>query len=68
MYHNYLTEKYESECAEPGNKERGLGDRWFIKMGFAGFNSTANNGTGYATKRAAELACMRYQGYKGKGN
>ena len=35
--------------------------RWFIRMGFAGFNGTANNGRGYATQRAALAAIRRYQ-------
>lgn len=37
------------------------GDRWFIKMGFAGFNSRANNGVGYVSQEAAMLAVRRYQ-------
>lgn len=55
-FHNYITNELEAECAELG-----FGNRWFIKMGFAGFNSPANNRLGYETKAKAEAACLRYQ-------
>lgn len=35
--------------------------RWFIKPGFAGYNSRANNLDGYASKAAAKAAVRRYQ-------
>jgi hypothetical protein len=35
--------------------------RWYIKMGFAGFNSKANNYSGYATQDDAVRAILRYQ-------
>jgi hypothetical protein len=38
---------------------------YFIKVGFAGFNSPANNGRGYATQAKAEAAILRYQGKGG---
>jgi hypothetical protein len=34
--------------------------RFFVKMGFAGFNSSANNRNGYATAAAALQAHKRY--------
>lgn len=55
-FRNYVTGKVEAECAE-----QGFADRWFIKLGFAGFNSPANNRLGYQTKAKAEAACRRYQ-------
>lgn len=55
MFKNYLTQTNEVECVEC--KE----SRWYIRMGFAGFNSPANNRFGYATKATAEAACLRYQ-------
>lgn len=38
--------------------------RWFITMGHCGFNSPANNRSGYATQAAAVAASKRYQGKK----
>jgi hypothetical protein len=57
-FRNHLTQTTESECTETRY------DRWYIKMGFAGFNTRANNVEGYATKEAAEAACLRHQ-YRG---
>lgn len=65
LYHNYLSDKFESECAELGCAGFGYAHRWYIKMGFAGFNSPENNRNGYTTKKIAEAACLRYQN-KGK--
>ena len=36
--------------------------RWYITMGHAGFNSTANNGAGYETVRSARMAWYSYSG------
>lgn len=36
-------------------------NRFFIKMGYCGFNSPANNGFGYKTERSAIQAILRYQ-------
>lgn len=36
--------------------------RWYILMGFAGFNSRANNRDGYETREKAEAAIRKYQG------
>jgi len=33
--------------------------RWYIQFGFAGFNSRANNGRGYATEASAVAAIRR---------
>lgn len=41
-------------------EERSNG-RWYIKMGFAGFNSAANNNMGYAYETSAIRAIRRYQ-------
>lgn len=54
-FYNYTTGKHEQECAEFRD------GRWFIKMGFAGYNSPTNNRWGYDTKQKAEAACKRYQ-------
>lgn len=37
------------------------GDRFFIKIGFAGCNTHANNRNGYATKQKAESVILDYQ-------
>lgn len=37
--------------------------RHYIKMGFCGFNSPANNRLGYATRAKAEAALLRYQSH-----
>lgn len=36
--------------------------RWYIAMGYAGFNSPANNRDGYATCEGAMKAHKRYAG------
>lgn len=36
--------------------------RWYITMGHAGFNSKANNGLGYPTKKRAMAAMQHYLG------
>ena len=35
--------------------------RYFIAVGFAGFNSPANNRSGYVTAQAARAASLRYE-------
>jgi hypothetical protein len=47
-------------------KKNPVTDRWFITMGHPGFNSRANNGSGYITKQDAEKAIRRYGGKGGK--
>jgi hypothetical protein len=37
------------------------GTRYFIRMGNPGFNSEANNGSGYSSVRAAVRAITRYE-------
>ena len=56
---NYMTNEWSSECTE----QRGV--RWFIKAGFAGYNTVANNGWGYVSQRRAEDVVIRYQGAGG---
>ncbi len=55
MFLNYLSNEMVDEAVE-----RKLGG-WFIKVGFAGFNSPANNRWGYKSKEAAEAAVLKYQ-------
>jgi hypothetical protein len=59
MFHNYGTGENTTDATEQ------KGDRWYIKMGFAGYNSRANNLDGYASKVRAEAAITRYEN-KGK--
>lgn len=54
-FYNYMT----GQMANVATEQRG--DRWYILMGFAGFNSRLNNAQGYATKAAAEAAIRHYQ-------
>lgn len=55
---NHITGKMHSslEAVEP------QGNRWYIRVGFAGFNSDANNADGYPTPGAAMRAAERYAG------
>lgn len=39
----------------------GLGLRWFVTMGHCGFNSPANNRTGYSSRLSAVMASRRYE-------
>lgn len=54
-FRNYVTGEYTDDAVEEVK-----GD-WFIKLGFAGFNSNANNLWGYGSKKAAESAVLHYQ-------
>lgn len=47
-------------CAEP--VAQATTGRWYITIGHAGFNSTANNRNGYATRAAAVAAHRKYAG------
>ncbi|PZR77029.1 MAG: hypothetical protein DI537_43710 [Stutzerimonas stutzeri] len=38
-----------------------MSTRYFIKIGFAGCNTRANNSNGYATKAKAEATILDYQ-------
>lgn len=70
---HHFDKRYENECTEmrevvehhlPGKRygvDTNMVKRWYIKMWFAGYNSRANNGIGYASKGAAEAACLNYQ-------
>lgn len=57
--YNLMTRSYvpfeEAVEQQPGT------DRWYIKMGHAGFNSRANNNDGYESQDAAMRAVRRYQ-------
>lgn len=56
MFYNHMTQSYQSDAVEL------LEDRsWYIKMGFAGFNCSANNYGGFPTRDRAEAAIRRYQ-------
>jgi hypothetical protein len=54
-FFNFVTGKSSNDAVEK------QGDFWYIKMGFAAFNTRANNSFGYKTKKAAEAAILRYQ-------
>ncbi len=41
--------------------------RWFITMGHAGYNSPANNRSGYSSKAQAVAANARYSNKRRKG-
>lgn len=64
-----MTQNEEFTYYFPGDKPaepvEQIRDRWFIKMGFAGFNSPANNATGYATKEKA-ISMIRFYQNRGK--
>ena len=55
FFFNYLKNEYQVECTQQIN------ERWYILVGFAGFNSRENNFDGYETKVKAEYACLCYQ-------
>lgn len=54
--HSNRTHVSEAVRLEP------LNGRWFIRLGFAGFNTRANNRGGYATREAAEKVVLKLQG------
>ena len=53
---NYLTQ--QTVALESAVEEKA--GRWFIRLGFAGFNSAANNRSGYASRQAAMSAVTKY--------
>ena len=55
MFYNVIKNTLE---ADPVEEKRG---RWFIKLGFCGFNSAANNRGGYSTAQAAKQAIRCYE-------
>lgn len=55
-FHYYFSDSPPTES--PVERKRGA---WFILMGFAGYNSRANNLNGYATEAKAVAAILRYQ-------
>lgn len=54
--HNYGTHR-EVPISEATEERNG---RWYILMGFAGYNSRANNGSGYVSRKAAENSIRYY--------
>lgn len=55
QFKNYMTDQMEADAVYE------VKGRWWIRSGFAGYNSKANNWDGYATKARAEAAILRYQ-------
>lgn len=55
-FYNTLNNRFTADAVE-----QQFANRWFIKMGFCGFNSPANNRFGYESKAKAEAAILRYQ-------
>lgn len=55
MFFNHIDRAYSDTAVEK------KGDRWFIKFGFCGFNSFANNRDGYRSKESAEKEVLYYQ-------
>lgn len=49
------------DCEAPVKKKLDTG-RWYITVGHCGFNSPANNKSGYQTRRTAIDAYTRYRG------
>jgi hypothetical protein len=57
---NYLL--YGSAPAHPTEaRTTATGTRHYIVMGYAGFNSPANNRNGYESETSAQRAILRYQ-------
>lgn len=54
-FYNYMTNEWTNDAVE----QKGV--RWFIKSGFAGFNTPANNGSGYVSEHRAIAVIQRYQ-------
>lgn len=54
-FYNYITNEWTDDATE----QKGV--RWFIKVGFAGFNTTTNNGPGYISQRRAENVVINLQ-------
>ena len=50
----------DANCREAVKQNPETGN-WFITMGHPGFNSPANNRSGYATREAARAAFNRYR-------
>lgn len=54
-FYNYITHQWTDDATEA------RGTRWFIKVGFAGYNTVPNNGAGFISQRRAETIIARYQ-------
>jgi hypothetical protein len=57
MAYNHLTKRY----VPLAHSVEEQGGRWYIQMGYAGFNSRANNLNGYPWQTTAMRAVRRYQ-------
>lgn len=55
MFFNNLTGKFEDTAAEYKH------GAWFIRIGFAGFNSRSNNFSGYHSEGRANDAVLYFQ-------
>lgn len=53
--------KYHLGGTPPSSPVAEVQGRWYIMMGYSGFNSPANNRWGYASRQKAEEAILRYQ-------
>ena len=60
-FFNYMERQYTDEAVE----QDGCGN-WFIKIGFAGSNTPANNAYGYASRGIAEQEILRHQFRSGR--
>jgi len=56
----YTGERYHGHLFGDQPVKEGPDGRWFITMGHAGFNSPANNRSGYASKESALRAHKKY--------
>lgn len=55
-FYNYADRQWSDDAVE----QDGCGN-WFIKLGFAGFNTPANNAYGYPSRGLAENDILRHQ-------
>lgn len=62
-YTDYLSSKSIEPVRETNtdNVVREINGRWFIRMGFAGYNTHANNRNGYTTRAKALATVRKYQ-------
>lgn len=54
-FHNYIKQTWHADATETRN------GRWYIMLGFAGFNTSANNCNGYSSKESAEAVILQHQ-------
>lgn len=58
--------RYYLTGPEPASPVEQRDGRWYIAMGYAGFNSPANNANGYSTRQAAEGAIRFYENLRSR--